>query len=1275
MENCKAKLPVASLAAVVYLFCQVLDLRQTNKPLNIAAMSSLASVLAIRFIYTDEIHNLVQSFSLREKILETLDENQGVSYTDLATRGLDYGNTADKIQRANQILIHFRNSIPMNTINTIMSDLNLLLEMLPATHPMRFAALSTLADGLYARFLYSGDIHNLDDAISYEQDAVKCGSDLEYHNARIFILSAARFDKTKHVPDLRRAISSYRKMDIPEGSAVGWGRDLWTFANALHLQFDQSNDLNHLNAAISFYRQAITSLKTDPSSEGYFNALVTLAAALYTRFMSEAQQHDLHESISLSKQAIALQSPSHLDRFVALNNLANALWTRFTQDSQHLDLFDAIAISRQVLKLRPPSHPDRALPLTVLANALATRFQQGLGQGQTADIDEAISLHRQALNIRAAPHPLRSKSLSNLASALLVRFEHVDGQIDLDESISLSRQALELRPHPHPLRSSSLNNLASALMNKFHYELQQIHLDEAISLFRESVMLRPAPHPSRSKSLHNLGSALRSRFTERGQKGDLDESISLYQQALGLEPPPHSLRSTTLDSLAVALEARFHRDSDATDLDDAISLHEQALKLKPLPHPRRAISLNNLANAMWARFQRGHMGDLDTVVALYRQACELHTSHHPDRYSTLANLAQALAAKFERDGHRIDLDEAISSTNENLELQPLSHSSRSASLFLLGNLFVLAHSLDGETSKYLEQAMASYRAATRCLSQSASLCLLISKGWVFQAQKHHHISAIDAYEAALQALPRVVALSFDIQSRQEALDSENDGLARRAARCAILAGDLEKAIEFLEAGRSVFWSQVLSLRSPFRQLHDIEPKLANKLKGIAEDLELGSHRNTLSDMSDNLKKIILDRETSRLNRRNEEWVKSIEEARNVVGFEDFLRPLRISSLRSAASDCTVAFALANDECSDCLIMTATSIDHIQLPFLHNSVLFYLVNLVQVAISQLPFTRSLVDQASDKVIEFLGEKRGSRFHAGGLKSSDDIFKAVLGVLWDELVKPVIDLLNIKKSKETPKHMLQWCATGLFSFLPIHAAGCYDDKLAAECASDYFISSYTPTIGALLAHPPVSPAQKLKVMVVIQSSELASVKKELAKIRNHVPNDALIEFGIPGRPAEVETVASQLSDASIVHFACHGIQDRSKPLDSGLKLDGGFLRVSRIMKERLQNGSLAFLCACETTRGHVKLPDEAMSVGASLLFSGFRRVIGTMWEIKDKDGPTIADAFYEELFQRADEKPTLEPDTTKSARALHVATQKLRSQNVSFSRWVPFIHMGK
>jgi len=57
-----------------------------------------------------------------------------------------------------------------------------------------------------------------------------------------------------------------------------------------------------------------------------------------------------------------------------------------------------------------------------------------------------------------------------------------------------------------------------------------------------------------------------------------------------------------------------------------------------------------------------------------------------------------------------------------------------------------------------------------------------------------------------------------------------------------------------------------------------------------------------------------------------------------------------------------------------------------------------------------------------------------------------------------------------------------------------------------------------------------------------------------------------------------------------------------------------------------------------------------------------------------GPTIADTFYEEIFRGPDGEHAGTANIAKSAKALHIAVNNLRSQNVSFRRWVPFVHMG-
>ena len=192
--------------------------------------------------------------------------------------------------------------------------------------------------------------------------------------------------------------------------------------------------------------------------------------------------------------------------------------------------------------------------------------------------------------------------------------------------------------------------------------------------------------------------------------------------------------------------------------------------------------------------------------------------------------------------------------------------------------------------------MSLFFTATQYPFQSPSNRLRIARRWIHCADRNQHSSAIDAYEASIQALPQVAALSLDVASRQNTLTAGSDGLARDAARCAIRCGRIDKAIELLEAGRSIFWSQVLSLRSPFDQLHKIAPELADKLQNIATKLEIGSHRDVFSEILDNRKKLSIDQEAARLNRLNEEWAQSIDKVRKLSGFENFLCPSHLSSL-------------------------------------------------------------------------------------------------------------------------------------------------------------------------------------------------------------------------------------------------------------------------------------------------------------------------------------------------------------------------------------------
>jgi CHAT domain-containing protein len=196
-------------------------------------------------------------------------------------------------------------------------------------------------------------------------------------------------------------------------------------------------------------------------------------------------------------------------------------------------------------------------------------------------------------------------------------------------------------------------------------------------------------------------------------------------------------------------------------------------------------------------------------------------------------------------------------------------------------------------------------------------------------------------------------------------------------------------------------------------------------------------------------------------------------------------------------------------------------------------------------------------------------------------------------------------------------LYWYPSGDFAFLPLHAAGIYNER-DQVCTSDYVVSSYIPSLSSLIkARQGVTAVLRkdLKAALVAEPGPpelyIPEVKKEVQNIASLINAvNATIVNDIDSA-ASIGSVVRGLSEAHILHLACHGFQDRD-PLQSHFLLnDGATLTISELMKLNLPNARFAFLSACETAKGDAKQPDQAVHLAASLLFCGFRSVIATMW----------------------------------------------------------------
>jgi CHAT domain-containing protein len=197
---------------------------------------------------------------------------------------------------------------------------------------------------------------------------------------------------------------------------------------------------------------------------------------------------------------------------------------------------------------------------------------------------------------------------------------------------------------------------------------------------------------------------------------------------------------------------------------------------------------------------------------------------------------------------------------------------------------------------------------------------------------------------------------------------------------------------------------------------------------------------------------------------------------------------------------------------------------------------------------------------------------------------------------------------------------WCVTGELTFLPIHAAGITQNSIL-ETAADYFVSSYVPTLAALINcrvnWSPIPVNEVTGILAACRDSPhqapLHNVACEIdgVAVRFREASAQVLHSFSPNSEAQLLRDVLANNSAHILHLACHSVQRAENPLDSAFLLSDGCLSIQDFMEIRPPDAVLAFLSACQTARGNDIVPDEAVHLAASMLFCGFKSVVATMW----------------------------------------------------------------
>ncbi|KIJ34190.1 hypothetical protein M422DRAFT_182363, partial [Sphaerobolus stellatus SS14] len=1141
------------------------------------------------------------------------------------------------------------------------------VQLTPDGYPDKPSLLNNLGSSLLRRFERLGDMTDLNQSILKFQVAVQLTPDGHPDKpSRLNNLGSSLFTQFRWLGDMTDLNQSVlRKQEAvqltPDGhpDKPSWLNNL---GNSFLTRFEELGDMTDLNQSVLKFQEAVQ-LTPDghPNKPSLLN---NLGRSLLTRFERLGDMTDLSQSVLMKQEAVQLTPDGHPEKPSLLNNLGRSLLTQFKQLGDTTDLDQSILKSQEAVQLTPDDHPDKPSWLNNLGNSLLTRFEE---LGDMTDLNQSVLKFQEAMQLTPDGHPDKPSLLNNLGNSLLVQFEQLGGMTDLNQSVLKFQEAVQLTPDDHHDKPSSLNNLGNSLLIQFKQLGDMTDLNQSILKKQEAVQLIPGGHPDKPALLNSLGNSLLTRFEELGDMTDLNQSVLKFQEAVQLTPDSHPDKPSLLNNLGSVLFMQFNQLGDMTDLNQSVLKFQEAVQLTPDSHPDKPSRLNNLGSSLLTRFERlGDMTDLNqSVLKKQEAAVQLTPDDHPDKPSLLTSLGSSLLRRFEELGDMTDLNQSVLKKQEAVQLTPDGHPDKPSWLYNLGNSLIVRF-LKLRLSDDMVNAVWAYSSATHAEYGPPSVRLHAAQRWAICLQASSSPESIlDIYHIAIPLLAEIAWLGSSLPDRHYQI-MQAGSVVHEAAAAAHQFGDDIQAVEWLEQGRSVIWGQLLQLRTPIDDLKEKEPNLSQRLKLNSLQLEeAASPRNpsvrSIEEIASNGHHLAVERK------------QILKEIRMCQGFERFLLPRAIRELTPAASHGPIVILNSSKLDDTCYALVILS----NLP---DDVLSVKLDYFTASHAKVDATlRNLAFSNQDN--KFRADPRRKLILESNKGTVSQGFKFILAELWEGVVRPVLEALALMDPSLRVKPRLWWCPTGLFSFLPLHAAGLYHaDASPGSKLSDFVISSYIPTLSALVDRvSPIPPPGPPKLLAIAQSSsagqqKLPGTADEIKYIKAAIEQSkALTLMTLVEENATLKNVVSELKTATWVHFACHGVQNPDHPTESALLLAGkDRLTLAMLTSLEITHGGLAFLSACQTAKGDEKLSDEAVHLSAGMLATGFGGVIATMWSVGDQVAPQVARDVYKYLKESG-------MDVCEAAHALHLAVENTRNNmqgedDAAFISWVSFIHMG-
>jgi CHAT domain-containing protein len=1069
-------------------------------------------------------------------------------------------------------------------------------------------------------------------------------------------------------PHRRGESPNYTPMDDEQGkfgtqSQMLSSRPLGLQLSYLSLSSIFSGHLDDPDNKVSFYRSRLQLLPR--SGPLHVLGVYGLAAARFERYLLSSQQDDLEQSILGFTEAI-LSLPLSQDTplpFLNINqafhSLTVAIFLRADKSRRPEDVKYSVIYLRYRRGQQHEVYNHISFPVTsFLVEALSFHVDLELGDVDQ-DIDEMADLCGELLNsdisTDSLTYPIRA-----FAETVLSRYrETFGGGIPFEKAIGCLRKAVIRLPDLH---FASIV-LADSLSRRFYVTISDDDYNEGMAILDNLIRFRgpgDTPSPERENAFRLASRFSYVRAKTSGKPEDLEREIYFTRTLLdgmSLEDPH---RDSVVKSYSFSRQFRLDGTGIAPNLESLMSEPGKHPSFRDLTASLPELSVRPVPETTFDKhldklYSIDRLTDIAEIEDGVNYCQQLVTSYPDDRLAIFAGFAlgHLLLRGFQCTNEIEYLNKAISASRDHVSTGNLPFGRSIAFHVLISSLSTRLTLLKRREDSNEIIKLLAIVPSSRGVGFLRLLCFCL---WASVARHFGHSSVSTAYDYAVSSLQTCLTLAptLDTQHSQLVVTMGNTikTLPLDYTSHQIHIGQLKQAIETLERGRSLLWSEMRGLRTPVDQIRFVDPHLADNFAAINRELEMVTlalspktnvhGRDSDIDAVDAFGDLVV-----RQRKLFDDREKLISQIQALPGFYAFLKPPSFDHLRSAARHGPVIIINHSGWRSDIIIL------------LHNS------------------PPSLITTPNDfyaRANKLQDQLLGARKEDPESNTYEDALRSVLKELYELVGQPVIKRLNELNVPEQSR--IWWCPTSVFCSLPLHAMGpIRSDVDPPQYFLDLYIPSYIPSLSVLIQsrRPATQTIGKPSILLVAHPDEnMPAASKEMKAVQS-VDTQVTTLFSVKATP---KAMLARLKDHPFAHIVCHGILEAGKPFEASFKLHKEkHLQLLDIVRSQLPDAEFAFLSACHTAGLTKKsIADEVLHLAAAMQFCGFRSVVGTMWAMADIDGPDLARHFYQSLFS---DEAQLEGRHyyERTALALRDAVLNLRRKGgITSERWVNYVHYG-